>query len=434
MAKSRIRDIKEKMRESNPDIIQFLETKYIVKDRPNDGPFAVINGVKTEWNIRLRCIIIGIGTHWNFPALNKLLSNNSFPDIKIETSYGGFIRFCNFNYERPASSIECFKKFVKILESTKLVLPEDHAGLPKARNSISSEQRQNGCVQLTNEETEKLNSFCGHGKLHDAEILFFGDEEGLDGDNIQTVIAKRCKEAEENHCLDGSDYRNGHYHFSEVYEGNGNTIQMIMFQARILLYLNDPNGDWFSEKKDNEDAFIKIRDYHWNNIYIESSEWKYKTALTELRPLARRDEEGVDKWPYSNIDYDQYIKAFRFGRGVITDKNIIKLLEDRCDILYNVFSKCPKIKVIVGIGDRESKMRFFKKIFREIDIDEFYINSKKFYHAKVKIENRTIDIFLCNFFGGRGKYKLHLADLPGLAKGIKDVLDNRLIRSSLESL
>lgn len=264
-------------------------------------------------------------------------------------------------------------------------------------------------TSIADHELDILNAFCGYGSLPDANIIFLGSEEGLDYKNITDVINIRMKRAEKNVPLDGKDISNGHYMIAEDEDGSGKIIQMIQYQARLLLHLNDPAVNWFQSSGQNPKAWHIIKDYHFNQIYHEGPQWKYRSALTELRPLPRRNES---EWPFLNIDNKAYKKAFQFESDRCNDRKVDDLRNRRVEILRRVFENAPGLKLIIGIGDKRSKKNFLENNFETV-LSPLQINGRQFYNGSLKTVDKKVTVVLADFFGNG---QLGLKDLMGLSE------------------
>jgi|GEM_PF-6427308 len=268
-------------------------------------------------------------------------------------------------------------------------------------------------IDITKEQLAILNSFCGTGDFLNADIIFFGNEEGLGGDNLEKVLSERIGESKRNNCIIPNKPLNGHYRTTWAVEKETARSQMLQFQVRLLLFLNNPKENWFALKEEAPLIFEQIKEYQRVNLYRENNNYNLKSALVDLRPLPRYNET---EWPFKNLDRQQYISAFKFTKRAKVDKLYSDLKEERIKIIQNLFHACHNVKVIVGIGDKDSKKRFFEVLFVEIVFETIWLSDKTCFHATIDLNGKLVHIFLSNFFDYRA---FGLNNLENLARKIE---------------
>lgn len=302
---------------------------------------------------------------------------------------------------------------------------------PAEESDVVTTNHSEGTYQLSSDEIEKLLAFVGFGNREKSNILFFGNEEGLGGYELHHAIKAKCAVYGNNeHSYITQNWRDGFYEIPEVIdpeykkvmkELRGELLEetslfspMLEFQARIALHLQDPEQDWFSKREDNPENFEVIKKYYQTSLYHEDS--KFPLSLMDLRPFPRRNEK--DEWPYSNIDRSQYLRAFSFNPSAKIDPLYQELRDKRASILKRAI-ECSNANFIVGIGDKESKRRFFEQVFstaeRPLQFEEVKLTKDKceVYKTSLILKNRTITVLLSDFFDYRN---IGLAGLEKLTK------------------
>jgi hypothetical protein len=261
----------------------------------------------------------------------------------------------------------------------------------------------------------KLNSFCGSGDFRNAEIVFFGNEEGLDRDDIQDVLKQRFNEVNTNVKI-VSDYLEGHYRIDWKTDDKAGKSQMINYQCRIINFLQEEgiNDDWFLPKGKNLKIDKKIEEYRVKHLYREKIPGQIITALTELRPLPRKNESV---WNYfKSIKKSQYFKAYGFStvRGLHQEYSDFR--NHRLKVLKNLFNHSKKCKFIIGIGDQKAKLKFFKKVDPDIVFEPVPDCNNKLLQANTKFNGKLVNIYLLKFFGNG---HMSLSDLKSVALILK---------------
>lgn len=266
-------------------------------------------------------------------------------------------------------------------------------------------------MKISNEQLKKLNYFCGSGDFPNANIIFFGNEEGLGGKKLKEVIENRCNLYDNKNTIKLSNNKNIYYRKDWESDKKAINSSMLQFQARILLFLNNPKGNWFVKKGDDPDIFEQIKEYQRSQLYRECNNYKFKSALIDLRPLPRFVEKC---WPYENVNECQYLKAFQFNiESGIGDK-LLHFRNERAQIIKNLFDTSKKINVIVGIGDKKTKRNLFEKSYNAKFLE---IIEGKCFQSQIQLNGQIINIFLSNFFDYQ---VLGLKNLEKLAHLIKE--------------
>jgi hypothetical protein len=119
-------------------------------------------------------------------------------------------------------------------------------------------------------------------------------------------------------------------------------------------------------------------------------------------PLPRANENimySIYEEINDRFSWNQYSLAFKFTSKKVDDYHR-GLRMERSKILYNVFNRKAETKVIVGIGDRHTKRKFFEEYyeivspFNGIDLGK---NKVEVFEGDIMIKNEVIPVFLSNF-------------------------------------
>lgn len=285
-------------------------------------------------------------------------------------------------------------------------------------------------MQITTTLLDRLTPWFGYGNFREAQVIFFGNEEGLSGraDRLELMLKARAE-------LLGNDPQNwiNDNRESGCWESSGRDADkklvayinkltgeqeewvpftkspMLQYQARLLLALEEPNQDWFVSGE--SEVFEIVKKYVADCLYTDKA--KIKSGLVDLRTLPRANEK---EWPFS-LNESEYKRAFTYNRNS-SKSSLFELAEKRANVLKTVFESFPS-PVIIGIGDRYAKMNFFKRYI----VDKF---GKKpiFYKAKlstceifvsdIEFNNRVVKVLLCPFFDHYGHGHLKLQGLKEL--------------------
>ncbi|MFK3988098.1 hypothetical protein [Exiguobacterium mexicanum] len=296
---------------------------------------------------------------------------------------------------------------------------------------------ENDQFHLSEEEMKRLEKWFGYGAFREADIVFFGNEEGLGGYPIEAVRARTRVYGKNSDTWLGEGWENGYWDESghtgykllgEVTneiraekglaphnkkEGNPRST-MLDFQARLLLALEQPEYDWFALKdgKKDEETTNKWKEKYERIQTLYDKDHKIKAALMDWRPLPRQDE---NTWPYQ-LDQNEYLKAFKPGKrylkkiqSAIETDNLDglneygKMVVARTKLLKRVIEQFD-FPVIVASGDPDAKENLFKLIFADEGItfeEKTLSNGKRYKKALVYVGNRELTILLSLFFDYR---------------------------------
>jgi len=226
-----------------------------------------------------------------------------------------------------------------------------------------------------------LNSYIGQGKP-DASLVFFGNEPGTSGKNITETIE---------HLKNNSYHQVGTGFLLKESYTHPTTSDFARFISRLCLGLKYKDERWFNELSPLGKIAI--------NEHILKPISEKNICLINLRPLPRPTEST---WTYSNIDKKDYLRKYNFTlKKHYSDKD----KEDRLNIFKTFFSINTK-SLIIGIGDKENKKRFFEYIYPDIKFHEADLNHISIYF------NIKHKIILSNYFNNRNGIKI---------KGLKDL-------------
>lgn len=285
-------------------------------------------------------------------------------------------------------------------------------------------------VQLSTEELEKLTRFVGYGPFDEADVVFFGMEEGLGQYPIEAIPARaRLYGNDTNTWLNG-DWKNGYWDetgdtgyralgeiANEIRREKGLTEHnltlrrpfspMLNLQARLLLALEQPEGQWFlpnNQLGENELVAVQQRE---NTLYDRNN--KVKAALLDWRPLPRRNS---NVWHYE-FDRFQYLNAFDLKKSYLkqldkteqtisleSDDLYLAMLQQRMKVIRNVIDQF-NFRLLISSGAQDEKEKLFKELFKNqnIEFEQLYLpNGKRYKKAVVKSGGRELTILITYFF------------------------------------
>jgi len=134
-------------------------------------------------------------------------------------------------------------------------------------------------------------------------------------------------------------------------------------------------------------------------------------GLQRLKASGRKSAKMKDRF-----SWDQCNLAFKFKSKKVDGYHRV-LRTERSKILYNVFNRTAETKVIIGIGDRHTKRRFFEEYYEIVSPFEGMDLGKgkeEVFVGDIRINKETIPVFLSNFFqSGHG---IGLQGLRNLSK------------------
>lgn len=290
-------------------------------------------------------------------------------------------------------------------------------------------------ISISESQIDRLMSWFGYGDLKNADIIFLGNEEGLGGvaGELESVLQGRAEVLGNNpRCWLGNNRKNGCWEIS-AYEADvqlrsyTNKLkgihtnwepftksEMLQFQARMLLAIENENGEWFKKKDESPENYCKINEFVGESLYSPNA--KVKSFLMDLRFLPRANESY---WPFESIDRDKYLKAFSYSPREMKNEYFQKYARPRAEILKKAI-ETSSAKVIVGIGDKNAKKNFFEMFVKngwgEINFVEETLSTCKIYSASANIGDRKVSILLSPFFSSYGKNLLRLAGLKELTE------------------
>ncbi len=258
----------------------------------------------------------------------------------------------------------------------------------------------------------RMIAFVGYGDFSNAEIIFFGNEEGTaGGPDLEIEINKRCHQ----YLNEGTPIcsRNPEAGFYIIPQNNiiGN-IPMLQFQARLLLHLINQKVDWFQTKANKPARFECIKAYTTYLLYKETSPL-IKSALVDLGPLPRSNGNA---WLYENLNRRQYDRAFSYENQDNIDNYYLELSLQRSKVIKRLLNKCGQAKILIGIGKKDIKKRFLTQAFNNPHFDILDLGNSFCHYTELSMENgKLIHVFLCDFFNNRN-FKLN--NLQALAEKI----------------
>ena len=207
-------------------------------------------------------------------------------------------------------------------------------------------------MELLENEYKLLCSYIGYGVVNQPRICFFGNESGTGGMYIDDYIPKFIKDLE---------YSVQLKHALILPKINDLPVSSVFLQfiSRLLLAIEQNDVVWF-------EILSKI-DVVNLNYYILNRFNKENTCVFNLRPLPRPTERV---WPYSTVNKKDYIKSYNF---CLKHPHINRFKQIRMQSLYDGFEQI-KNTLIIGIGDKENKKKFFEELYEcsFIKINDFY--------------------------------------------------------------
>lgn len=269
--------------------------------------------------------------------------------------------------------------------------------------------------EINKSQYNKLLSFIGTGDLPKADIIVFGNEEGVGGNPLYANIEARenyfgKNEGEDfyTYTLDlNRDHKNGFWNPSAI-EGEKKVFTImerdkhelpkkgnvsggfLQYCARICLACEDNQNDisfWFEPKGKNKKASDKISEYIREGLFQPNM--GIQTFLMDWRPLPRPNEGWWGSEYSKSIDKKSYLNAFnlRSSNKNFEDQfsNYSHDVEFRKNILKNavLFSKA---KVIIGLGNIDTKKNFIKEILSLSEYD----------FKDIKVEGTNVKALMCN--------------------------------------
>jgi len=229
-------------------------------------------------------------------------------------------------------------------------------------------------IDISKEEYLLLNRYIGQGKLN-ASLVFFGNEPGISGLGIPDTLNFLKKEE---HTPINSGFL-----LKESYS-KPTSSEFVNFMTKLYLALKDKDITWFDdltlEKK-------SIFDEHNKKSLSEKD-----ICLVNLRPLPRATQ---DTWVYSNIKEKGYHRLWNFHlKGHYSDPE----REIRLETFKEFFRT--RTGLVIGIGDKENKKKFFEKIYPGIQFIKSDLSTHSIYF------DTKHRIILSNYFNSRNGIKM----------------------------
>ncbi|MGG7622217.1 hypothetical protein [Bacillus coreaensis] len=318
--------------------------------------------------------------------------------------------------------------------------------------------------KINKEQYEKLLHYIGSGDLPNAKIIVFGNEEGVGGNPVYANVEAREKyfgkkdgENFYSYTIDPEgDYKKGFWNPSAI-EGENRVFRImeenkhelpkkgftkggfLQYCSRICLAIEDNKNDisyWFEPINENHEAKKEILKYIRDGLF-QPKKTGIQTFLMDWRPLPRPNENWWGDEYSKSIDRKSYLKAFNltssrkdyedqfsnYSEDVITRNNILKNA-----VIYS------NAKVLIGLGNIDTKQKFIKEIldlsdsdFKEFNIEgvnvRAVIGNKKF-----RERDKDLSIFLLPFpLSGHASFKNGYemnSFFLEVTKKIKSILNN----------
>lgn len=290
-------------------------------------------------------------------------------------------------------------------------------------------------MKLSKAQFCQLNAFSGYGDFKNAEIIYFGLEEGLGQWDVESNIIARCEYygKEPSLWFDASSRQLGYFERSgdkaamkmkqclrdleKITEEKRvkTTIQSLEYMSRLSLFFEESDKSWFELKGDHPKQYERITQY-WRESRLFHEDEKIKTALFDWKPLPR---SSVGAWPYT-IENDlftqaEYEKAYELRE--IHHSFLRGSVHQRLNLLEQILST-ESFSILLSFGDRRGKERLLTKAlyhitkqpvhFHEVLLKE---SKKKISVAEVIIGDKKRLIVCTPFFDSRSLTRKGLEEL-----------------------
>ncbi|MBU8915117.1 hypothetical protein BGM25_03535 [Bacillus sp. FJAT-29953] len=276
-------------------------------------------------------------------------------------------------------------------------------------------------MKLSREQFEKLNAFAGYGDQKQADVIYFGMEEGLGGKDIEPNIMARCEYygKDSRGWFNPTTWKDGYFERcgSEAAEkmaacltdlgldnpadGSNGNIQSLEFMSRLSLFLKEPEKPWFALKGEQPELYDRITAY-WRNARLFHADEKIKTALFDWKPLPRAN---VSDWPYE-VEDDLFLKkeyedAFDFKEH--SNPFLTEMVQKRLELLGRVVST-ETFSTLIAFGGRTGKVRILTEALSRVTKDPIAFQEVVLPESKqtISVAELTINgkkrLFICSPF------------------------------------
>lgn len=237
-------------------------------------------------------------------------------------------------------------------------------------------------IAISKEDRLLLYRYLGQG-YHDKKIIVLGNEPGLSGVNDLPDMIQKIRNGRVT-----KGYEIGKlvpFQLSESFTHPTNS-EFARFGSRLELAITYKDDRFLGELSQQGKVAIN------NHIFKPISE--KNSSLLNLRPLPRPTQ---DTWIYSNINRKEYNKEWNFGlkRHSMTPEG-----KERIEgIKRFIMNKNPD-SILLGVGEKENKKHFIKKLFPLEDPILINLDSHSIYYYPNK------KIVLSDYFNSRNGIKL----------------------------
>lgn len=288
---------------------------------------------------------------------------------------------------------------------------------------------------LSEPEYKTLVKYMGCGNFSQAKLLFFGNEEGLAGNQIEANLVSRIttfgaygEDGKITSSLIHGEKASGFWEPNAQLGGDKvhaylyeqgvvkNKIKknftkgfFLPMAARICLTLENPNENplyWFQPKgvylaKSSKTGINPINDFIINGLFRPRNSG-IETALTDWHPLPRAQQRGKPE-EYSLLEWNLYKAAFSDPFSNTLRKDEFSCYSDdarsRALILQSLLQQY-QVRVMIGFGDIEIKSTLISKIFPgstfKIVPSEVFPNHNAI-STNIKVNDKSVYVILLPF-------------------------------------
>ncbi|WNS40732.1 hypothetical protein [Paenibacillus sp. MMS20-IR301] len=278
--------------------------------------------------------------------------------------------------------------------------------------------------RISREQYKQLLSYIGCGNFPEADILFFGNEEGTGTYSIEANVEARCNTFGKAPGASGYSYIFGDSPAQGYWEpsalgGRDKIIEYLRAKgadpkisdqvrssflksiARIVLALENhstaPVSDWF-EAVDSKEKRQEISGFALEGLFCPRE--GLQTALTDWRHLPRPQEGGwYDEYAVTATIENRYSRAYnQFAAGMEDEfSNYSEDAEQRRQLLLQAFGHS-RAGVLIGLGGangfkKQVLSHMFKVDFEPVDLGHGVMMNK----ALARMKNKTMHIYLLPF-------------------------------------